>query len=119
MWLFRLIRLPNLIIIGATYYLVQYSIIQPYYFNQGYTGRVFDQNFLLTLLYTILIGAGGYIINDLVDVRADRINKPGKVIIEKNISSATATWLFILLTLAGIAIAGFHSYKLQHPGPLA
>jgi len=41
--------------------------------------------FYLLLLSTLLIAAGGNIINDYFDVKADRINKPNRLIIGKHI----------------------------------
>jgi 4-hydroxybenzoate polyprenyltransferase len=43
-------------------------------------------DFFLLVFSTLLIAAGGNIINDYFDVKADRINKPEKLIITKNIS---------------------------------
>jgi 4-hydroxybenzoate polyprenyltransferase len=49
-----------------------------------------------------LVAAGGYIINDYMDVMLDLINKPGKVIVGKTISRRWAMFLHLLLN--GLAL---------------
>lgn len=54
-------------------------------------------DFLLLVFSTVLIAAGGNIINDYFDVKADRINKPEKLIITKHIKRRWAIlthWIF-------------------------
>ncbi len=64
-------------------YGVHYYITTVNYY-QKVDGSSID--FFLLVLSTVLIAAGGNIINDYFDVRADRINKPEKVIITKHIN---------------------------------
>jgi 4-hydroxybenzoate polyprenyltransferase len=65
----------------------------------------------LLMLASVLIDAAGYIINDYFDINIDRVNKPGKMVVEKLIKRRWAIMLHILLSLAGIAISGYVSYK--------
>ena len=55
----------------------------------------------------MLIAAGGYVINDINDVKADEINKPSKVIIGKYISTKFAEFTYIILTALGLLTAAF------------
>ncbi|MFC7358440.1 geranylgeranylglycerol-phosphate geranylgeranyltransferase [Jejudonia soesokkakensis] len=64
-------------------------------------------NFSVLILATVLIAAGGNVINDLYDVEIDIINKPKKVIIGKFISEKAANVYYIFLTFLGV-IAGFY-----------
>lgn len=51
-------------------------------------------------LVTVCITAGGYIVNDIVDVRTDQINRPGRVIIGKQLSNQTvAYWLYFMFQI--------------------
>ncbi len=79
----RLIRPVNLIIIALTMYGVHYYIISGFGRYQKINSHPID--FFLLVFSTILIAAGGNIINDYFDVKADRINKPEKLIISKHI----------------------------------
>lgn len=79
----KLIRPLNLIIIALTMYGVHYYIISTYGRYQKIDSHPVD--FFLLVLSTVLIAAGGNIINDYFDVKADRINKPEKLIISKHI----------------------------------
>ncbi len=73
-----LLRLPNLAIIILTQYLLGYGIIRPVMLMQHVEPPLGHLNFLILVLITLLIAAGGYIINDHFDVNTDRRNKPGK-----------------------------------------
>lgn len=64
-------------------------------------------HFLLMVLSTVLIAAGGYIINDIEDVETDRINKPSRVLIGNTISKDAGWNIYLLITFTGICI-GFY-----------
>jgi 4-hydroxybenzoate polyprenyltransferase len=74
------------------------------YTNQ--LGEVQSLPFFLLVLSTIMIAAAGNIINDYFDVRADRINKPDRVIIGKYLKRrvAIATHWVINFFAFGIAV---------------
>jgi len=85
MYFFKLIRPINLLIIGLTMYSVRFF----YFTLGGMEANIFSGgekvDFALLVFSTLLIAAAGNIINDYFDVRADRINKPHKLIITKHI----------------------------------
>jgi 4-hydroxybenzoate polyprenyltransferase len=80
---FKLIRPVNLAIIALTMYGIQFYILSVYGRYQKIDAHAID--FFLLVFSTLLIAAGGNIINDYFDVKADRINKPEKLIITKHI----------------------------------
>ena len=82
MYFLRLIRPINLFIIILTMYGTVYYVQRTSLFY-GYSISWID--FILLVFSTCLIAAGGNIINDYFDVKADRINKPEKLIITKHI----------------------------------
>jgi 4-hydroxybenzoate polyprenyltransferase len=106
----KLIRFPNLLIIAVTQYLVRYTIILPILAAYNLTSAVSDINFFFIVVSTVLIAAGGYIINDYHDLQIDLINKPGKVIVDKFISKKTCFNLYAGLSLSGIAIGIYLSF---------
>ncbi|MFM7646454.1 MAG: geranylgeranylglycerol-phosphate geranylgeranyltransferase [Sphingomonadales bacterium] len=95
---FRLIRLPNLLFIALAQGLFQLAIYEPMYAAQLPPG---DQiRFLWLLLASVLIAAGGYVINDYFDVNIDEVNKPSLLVVDKIISRRWAIgWHFFLSTL--------------------
>jgi len=111
--LLRLVRWPNLLFIALTQLLFYYCIILPslpaayYQLKQTLSPGIL----LLLILASVLIAAAGYIINDYFDINIDRVNKPGKMVVEKEIKRRTAIIMHLLITLAGIALSIYVSYK--------
>lgn len=75
-----------------------------------------DCQYGLLVLSTILIAAGGYVINNIFDQNTDTINKPNTVIIGKTISETNAYNLYIGLTVTGVAIGFYLSNVIVKPG---
>lgn len=75
-----------------------------------------DWQYGLLVLSTILIAAGGYVINNIFDQNTDTINKPNTVIIGKTISETNAYNLYIGLTVTGVAIGFYLSNVIVKPG---
>ncbi|WP_162533552.1 geranylgeranylglycerol-phosphate geranylgeranyltransferase [Dokdonia sp. Dokd-P16] len=61
---------------------------------------------------TLCIAAAGYIHNDIVDIKADRINKPNEVYVIDNISLRTAYTYCISLWTIGIILGIYSSFIL-------
>jgi 4-hydroxybenzoate polyprenyltransferase len=104
----KLIRPINLAIIALTMYGIRYYILKVNYFQKVDDDPI---DFMLLVISTVLIAAAGNIINDYFDVKADRINKPEKLIITKHIKRRWAIlthWTFNGLAF-GVAI--YLSYK--------
>lgn len=68
-------------------------------------------DFFLLVFSTTLIAAGGNIINDYFDRRADRINKPEKLIIGKYVKRRVAILTHILINFIAFSIAAYLSWK--------
>lgn len=67
--------------------------------------------FFLLILSTVLIAAAGYIINDYFDVKADRINKPDKLYIDKGVKRRVAIFTHTVFNVIGFGLAVFVAYK--------
>ena len=101
--LLQLIRWKNLVIAGGTVLLTKYAIFEPA-INTLFPFSSSSLNFIETLLLAISvmsIAAGGYIINDINDIKTDQINKPEKVIIGKHITPKLAEFIYICSTILG------------------
>ena len=104
----QLIRFPNLVMIALTQFLFYAYWILP-----------FTQHYISTGLFTgvvcatVLIAAGGNIINDIFDVTTDRINKPQKVFIGTFISRKNAFILYFSCTFVGIGLGSYVGFAID------
>jgi 4-hydroxybenzoate polyprenyltransferase len=74
-----------------------------------------DWQYMLLVLSTACIAAGGYIINNIFDVETDTENKPGTVIVGNTISETKAYNLYIGFTVIGVAIGFYLSNVIEKP----
>ena len=102
---FRLIRIRNLFIVAATQLLLYYYWISPLCIEVELTLSTIQV--ALLVLDTMLIAAGGYIINDYQDQKIDNRNKPEQVIIGNHIPANKALRLYYIINLIGLLIALF------------
>jgi 4-hydroxybenzoate polyprenyltransferase len=109
MTFFKLIRYKNLIMVLLTMVLVKYCLTESI-FPRPYLS---DVEFVIYALSVLFITAGGYIINDIYDVKIDRINKPKKVFVGNSISIKNAWILYTSLSIVGLGLAVFISIQKQ------
>ncbi|HUX55511.1 MAG TPA: geranylgeranylglycerol-phosphate geranylgeranyltransferase [Bacteroidales bacterium] len=119
---FNLIRWKNLIIVVLTMVLMRYAVIGPIISKIGVillkgTGEEIPMvlqfpwyNFVLLVAATVLITAGGYVINDYFDIKTDLINK-GKVIVGTKIPRRQAMMWHNIFNIAGVAAGFYISWK--------
>lgn len=110
----KLIRFPNLIIVVLTQYLLQYLILIPA-FQEAELSPLLDHfHFAILVLSTVLIAAGGYIINDLEDYEIDLLNKPEKAIVNQLISEKNAWKLYWGISLFGFLISLYLAFYVKN-----
>lgn len=108
MGFFRLIRINNLFIIVLTLTGVWYGSAHSLILNSNFI------SYLLMILFTILIAGAGNAINDYFDVKADRINRPNRQVIEKTIKKRWAIiihWGFNLIALVVSIYLSIHLHS--------
>ncbi len=105
----QLIRWKNLVMIVCIQLLFKYIYFPV--FTVATTLSHLD--FSLLLLATVTIAAAGYIINDIYDVEADKINKPNKVIIDKKISKKQGYNYYYILNGIGLLAGLYVAYKIN------
>ncbi|MBP6334962.1 MAG: UbiA family prenyltransferase [Bacteroidia bacterium] len=98
--------------------LIRYCIILPAFETESIITGDFPVHlslldFSLLVFSTIIIAAGGYIINDAFDIDTDAINKPGKNVVGTFISETTAKKLFLGFSFIGICIGFYLSWKID------
>lgn len=113
MYLLKLTRPINLIVIALTMYGIRILYMEEVGAISAVNSNAEQIDFFLLVFSTVLIAAGGNIINDYFDVKADKVNKPNKVIIGKYVKPRLAIVLHWTLNLAAFSIALYLSWK-QH-----
>lgn len=106
----KLIRFPNLIILALAQCLIYYMVVVPLLKTSEFTPSLHTWQFLLIVLSTVLIAAGGYVINDFFDKDIDAANGIGKV---HDFSGWTMKTLYFVFSIIGIAIGLYLTYALK------
>jgi 4-hydroxybenzoate polyprenyltransferase len=98
----RLVRWSNLLFLAALVWLMEKWVAVPI-LNQAAFGEQLPWYIVLLIgLATVLIAAGGYVINDYFDVKIDRINRPDELIVTRTIPKPVTMQLSIGLSVAGV-----------------
>lgn len=100
----RLTRVWNLVIIALAQYLTAAFLID--------FSTVLDVKLFVLTTSTLMIAAGGYIINDYYDIKIDLINKPQRVVIGKAITRRYAILFHTLLSVGGVLLGSWLSWKI-------
>ncbi len=100
----KLIRWQNVLMVLMTQVLTFSFIVVPLHDAPDQ----FALPFLTLMLASFFIVSGGYIINDYYDVEIDRKNKPGKMVVGKQISRQHALQIYLLHSLLG-ALTGIYT----------
>ena len=107
----KLIRVLNLFFIVITQALFQYSIVVPMMSRNPNSPALPVNLFILLSLSSVLIAAAGYIINDYFDLNIDRINKPGRIVVEKMIKRRWAIIWHWVLSFSGVVLGFYVAWK--------
>lgn len=129
----RLTRPLNLLIIVFTMVAMRHGVVQGYlevssaelevmagapdvtllesvpgnHFTHGFS----TLQFWLLVLSTVLIAAGGNVINDYFDTRIDRVNKPSAVIVGRTVKRRVAMLGHLVLTALGLVLGVFVAWR--------
>lgn len=107
----KLIRLPNLLIIAFTQYMIRLCLIEPGLSRSLMYIQMSDLEFALLMLATVFVAAGGYVINDYFDVRIDNINKPEQMVIDHGVKRRVAMGSHAVFSALGVGIGIFLSWR--------
>ena len=110
---FRLFRLPNLLIIALTQYLLRFCIIQPLLAKANVFLHLSEIDFFLLVLSTLFVAAAGYVINDYLDLKIDRLNRPSKMVLGKSIPVQKAIPIHWVLNTLAVLIGFYLGYRLH------
>ena len=104
------IRWKNVVMIGVLLFLIKYVLFQRFELNVALD----HLHYSVLALSTICIAIAGYIINDINDVEADRINKPKRLYVGSKISRTRSYNLFIIFNSIGLLAGMYLSYHVGH-----
>ena len=113
----HLFRPFNLIIITATMYLLKYGLMHPIMrmlskmVNLEMVSQIEPFPFAMLVAGVVLIAAGGYILNDIKDVKTDEINNTGNPV-GKLISVEKANLLYQITTGLGLALSFWVAFEI-------
>ncbi len=132
--LLRLTRPVNLLIIALTMIAIRYGVIagnlerglhhlmrelggtverSDLVLPSGYGPQMPLLHFILLVISTVFIAAGGNVINDYFDTRIDRINKPGQVIVGRSVKRRVAMTSHLVLSGLGLMIGVFVAWRCE------
>ena len=111
----KLIRFPNLLAIALTQYVMRYAVILPLANWYGLEFQLSGFTFFCIVFSTMCTAAAGYAINDYFDLKTDKINRPGKVVVDKAITRRRTVMTHIILCAAGILLGGYVTWKAGIP----
>nr|WP_315132118.1 geranylgeranylglycerol-phosphate geranylgeranyltransferase [uncultured Flavobacterium sp.] len=108
----KLIRYPNLLLLAFMQFIFRYGFLK----LQNIPLALNDWQYGLLVLSTVLIAAGGYVINNIFDQDTDNDNKPNNVIVGKSISETNAYSIYLALNITGVSIGFYLSNVIAKPG---
>lgn len=108
---FRLIRYQNLLMLAVMQLIFRFGFLN----WQNVPLSLATWQYVLLVLSTVLIAAGGYVINDIFDQNTDAENKPNKTIIGTAISEAQGYNIYVGLTVIGVGIGFYLANVIMKP----
>jgi len=107
----KLIRFQNLLMLAFMQLVFRYLFLAQSYVDMALT----DFNYILLVLSTVCIAAGGYVINNIMDQDTDEIAKPQNRVVGVSISETVAYNWYIGLTIVGVGIGFYLSNVIYKP----
>ena len=112
----KIIRPVNLFIIAITQVIIYYFLVWRSFEENNITAALDFKLLFLFILDTVIIAAGGYVINDIKDRDIDIVNKPHKTYIGHNKINISSAWnYYFILNGIGLAIAIFIGTEIDRP----
>jgi len=112
LWLLRLARPANVLMLGLIHYLLYAYVVQPVSLVADMHACLTPDEWLWMSLACMLVAAGGNVLNEICDQDPDAYNRPEKVIVGEHVSERAAWMLYGALTVMGIGLALWGSVRL-------
>ncbi|WP_348822285.1 geranylgeranylglycerol-phosphate geranylgeranyltransferase [Flavobacterium aestuarii] len=108
----KLIRYQNLLMLALMQLLFRYGFLN----FQSIPLALNDWQYFFLVLATVMIAAGGYIINNIMDQSTDNDNKPHQVVVGKSISETQAYNIYFFVNVLGVGSGFYLSNVIEKPG---
>ena len=102
----QLIRFQNLLLLAFMQWVMRYLFLTQSYIDLALT----DINYLLLVVSTVCIAAGGAVMQHIVNQEEDEMIQPQKRVVGNTISEAAAYNWYIGLTIIGVGV-GFYTQR--------
>lgn len=112
MALLRLVRWPNLVIIGFIFLLMKTQLVEVLQVTTLFSSCLTDLHWFLMASATVLIAASGNVVNDIFDQDIDAYNRPDDRIVGVAISEETAWNIYYVLSGVGLSLGILLAYQL-------
>src|SRR5690606_34006199 len=103
----KLIRFPNLIILGLTVLMAYEFLVLPH----ASLNALFELKIWLVTFSIVLIAGAGYVINDYYDIKIDYVNKPRRVVVGRIIARRTAIIFHSAMNVIAVLLSLFVGWK--------
>ena len=110
---FKLIRLPNVLIIILCQYLLRFGLMKTVLFHDQPNMMSPILDFNLLVVATVLLCIGGYLINDYFDVRIDAVNRPEHNRVGKEVRIRTIIIAHIVINVIAILIGFYLAFRVR------
>lgn len=108
--LLKLLRINNIAFIALFQVIIRYCLILPVLRIHDLEPMLSDLHFAMLVIATMLIAAGGNVINDYFDVITDKINRPDRMVVDKHLDRRMAILIHVVLTLIGVFIGLYFAF---------
>jgi len=101
-----LVRVRNLVFIALTQVLFHFCILRPQLSDHpGAVSSLGIAELMILVAASVLIAAGGYVINDYFDRDIDSVNRPQKAVLGSRIGRRWGIFWHLVLSLAGLLLS--------------
>ena len=109
----KLTRPLNLLIVALLQGMMYYGVLLPVLEVNGIDSVFKGGLFPVFILVTVIIAASGNVINDIIDIGIDKINKPSKWIAGNTIPLRSVGYFYIALIITGWILSIYIAFKID------
>ena len=109
----KLTRPLNLLIVALLQGMMYYGVLLPVLEENGIDSVFKGGLFPVFILVTVIIAASGNVINDIIDIGIDKINKPSKWIAGNTIPLRSVGYFYIALIITGWILSIYIAFKID------
>lgn len=114
----RLFRVPNLLIVALTLWLLAKYSLYPTLAKHDIVPLLASKDVLLIIFVALCIMAGGYLMNDYYDYETDTINDK-RHYLRSRLERISAKWIYAALCILPLPMVYMLAYEVRHPEYMA